>query len=181
MGRPELTAIADTGAQTCTSGRDILLKLGCSEKYLLKTHHRIKGITNSRLSILGILVVKVESGTRKTTQLMYICDNTDGIYLSLTALKELGMIARSFLVADKFPEITRGASQECLDQASSANSSHLPSDTCPKPLVIEVGAAGGVVVPAGQVGSKEMHKHRDSLRHRQESFRDDHAVCGCLT
>ena len=49
-----LTAVADTGAQTCPSGPGILQSLGLTELDLIPTSHRIKGVTQSALNIPGV-------------------------------------------------------------------------------------------------------------------------------
>ena len=87
---------ADTGCQTCTAGTDVIRHL-CPVEYLVPTRHRIVGITESSLRIIGmaLLHITTESGT-ETRQVVYISENIKGIYLSETALKELGVIDPDF-------------------------------------------------------------------------------------
>lgn len=92
----EVTAVTDTGAQTCTAGLEILKLMKCDEEWLVKTSHRICGVNNAGLSIRGALVTDITLNNIKTTEIMYICDNVSGIYLSQTALKKLGMIEEDF-------------------------------------------------------------------------------------
>ena len=99
----EIMSLADTGAQTCTSGKEILTALNCPKNYLIKTRHRIKGITDSRLHILGALMLRMNAGGRETKQIVYVCDNAKGFYISQTALKELGVILVNFPVTDAIP------------------------------------------------------------------------------
>ena len=98
-----VSIIADTGAQTCTSGPEILSSLQCPASFLLKTRHRINGITKDGLDLMGALLVCITSGDRATKQIMYVCRNTSGVFLSQTALKQLGVIAHDFPVADHVP------------------------------------------------------------------------------
>ena len=81
---------------TCTAGIDVLRHL-CPVEYLVPTRHRIVGITESSLHIIGmaLLHITTESGG-ETRQVVYISENIKGLYLSETALKELGVIDPDF-------------------------------------------------------------------------------------
>ena len=57
--REELvTAVADTGCQTCTAGVDVIKNL-CAEEYLIPTRHKIVGITDASLVIVGIAFLRL--------------------------------------------------------------------------------------------------------------------------
>ena len=88
--------IADTGCQTCTAGVDIIRQL-CPDAYLVPTRHRIVGITDSSLRIVGMALLHItsESG-RQTRQVVYVSENINGLYLSESALKDLGVIDVNF-------------------------------------------------------------------------------------
>ena len=100
------SVIADSGAQTCTSGPEILSTLNCPASYMLKTHHPINGITGDSLDVMGALLLKLEMEGRETRVVMYICRNASGIFLSQTALKQLGVLPLDFPAADSFPAST---------------------------------------------------------------------------
>ena len=51
---------ADTGAQTCSSGTEILELLNCPEDYLIPTSHRIRGIKKSSLDIKEVLLLLIQ-------------------------------------------------------------------------------------------------------------------------
>ena len=89
-------ACADTGAMTCSSGTEILSLLHCPERYLLKTSHRIRGVTGTNLDVLGSLLLRIETNGRVTKQVVYVSRNTRGIYLSEKALRDLGVVPQSF-------------------------------------------------------------------------------------
>ena len=89
-------AFADTGAQTCSSGPDIQKLLGYTDGYLVSTTHRIRGITDNRLHIKGVLFLRIKVGSRETRQAVYVSDNTTGFYLSQTALKDLDLLPFNF-------------------------------------------------------------------------------------
>ena len=93
-----IQAIADTGCQTCTIGKEILQVLHCPENYMVPTSHRIVGITASSLGIIGAILLRIELKGRTTMQMVYISERIKGkeLYLSETALKELDVIPESF-------------------------------------------------------------------------------------
>ena len=92
----KIEAIADTGAQTCTAGTGLLTSIKGSAHWLLKTKHRIRGVTNDGLQIRGALIAKISTNERSTTQIIYVCDNVSNFYLSQTSLKELQIIDHDF-------------------------------------------------------------------------------------
>ena len=89
-------SLADTGCQTCNGGLDFLKEINCPVSYLVPTSHRIHGITQDGLDIIGSVMLRISVGDRTTRQMVHISKNTHGLYLSETALKELGVISREF-------------------------------------------------------------------------------------
>ena len=67
-----IVACADTGAQTCSSGPEILALLNCPEQYLIPTSHKIRGITNSHLELMGALLLHIRIGCHETRQVMHV-------------------------------------------------------------------------------------------------------------
>ena len=88
--------LADSGCQTCTAGIDFLEHIECPASYLVPTHHRINGITKDGLGIIGSVMMRFQIGSRVSRQMVHISDNIRGLYLSETALKQLGVIHRDF-------------------------------------------------------------------------------------
>ena len=91
----QLTAVADSGAQTCASGPAILEQLGIEWSHLVPTSHHIQGVTQSNLNIWGVLMAKITAANVSTNQVIYICDNALGLYLSKPALQDLGCFSPS--------------------------------------------------------------------------------------
>ena len=89
-------SIADSGCQTCSAGTDVLELLGCPRTYLVPTSHQIVGITDSRLNIAGSVMLRIEIGGKITRQMVHVSTNTQGLYLSETALMDLGIISKDF-------------------------------------------------------------------------------------
>ena len=96
----EISTVADTGCQTCTAGPELLKEIKCPTKYLIPTRHRILGITDTSLGIMGAALLKIQVNGETTRQMVFISNNITGIYLSNTALKELK------LIDDDFPKIS---------------------------------------------------------------------------
>ena len=91
-----IVACADTRTQTCSSGPEILALLNCPEQYLIPTSHKIRGITNSHLELMGALLLHIRIGCHETRQVMYVSRNTSGVYLSESTLKDLHIIPKNF-------------------------------------------------------------------------------------
>ena len=70
------SSFADSGAQTCSSGPEILDLLNCPDEYIIPTSHRICGITNSALDIRGVLLLHIRVGKEETRQVVYIANNS---------------------------------------------------------------------------------------------------------
>ncbi len=96
MTSTTVIATADSGCQTCTAGPEILTKLKCPYTYLIKTKHRIVGITDAPLDIIGTIFLQISIGDRTTKQMVYISQNCCGFYLSQTAMKDLRIVNESF-------------------------------------------------------------------------------------
>ena len=91
-----VSTLADSGCQTSTAGVDLLEEIGCPITYLIPTTHRIMGITKLSLDLIGSVLLRIEYGGVITRQMVHISRNTNGLYLSKTALMDLGLIARNF-------------------------------------------------------------------------------------
>ena len=111
-------AIADTGCQTCTAGIDILESLSCPQRYLIHSNHKIVGITEDSLQIVGAILLRITIGKRTTRQMVHISKNIRGLFLSKTALIQLGIIN------DKFPAQTAVSHvMQCKSDGTSTNTS----------------------------------------------------------
>ena len=129
---------ADTGAMTCSAGPELLELLHCPERFLLKTSHRIRGVTGTSLDVLGSLLLRIEANGRITRQVVYISRNTRGIYLSERALKDLGAVTDFFPAPADSSSAT--ASSAASSASASANTPHSQEDYapcgCPKRSVV---------------------------------------------
>ena len=69
-------AVADTGCQTSTCGLDVLKVLNIPERYLIPTSHNIIGITDTRLMILGTMMLEITFKGKMTRQMVYVSANS---------------------------------------------------------------------------------------------------------
>ena len=118
-----MTAIADTGAQTCTTGIHILKVI--PDTWLIPTKHKLRGVDNNFLPIKGVLFVDIFTNTKQTTQLLYVCENVSGMYLSQSALRELDIIHETF------PNSTVAATIKTSTQSTVPTTVPLASCGCP--------------------------------------------------
>ena len=96
-----ITAIADTGAQTCLMGLPILHKLGLTKKHLHPTSKRIFAANNEEIKVLGAVFFRISGcsgrGRRfETPAAVYVTDSTDRFYLSRIDLVRLGIVGPEF-------------------------------------------------------------------------------------
>ena len=91
-----VNACADTGAQTCASGPDLLKALNIDEKYLIPTSHKIVGVTQSHMDIMGVLLVRIQAAGRESQQVVYISRNIKGFFLSEQTQIDLGILSPQY-------------------------------------------------------------------------------------
>ena len=120
------TGCADTGAMTCSGGTELLELLQCPQRFLLKTSHRIRGVTGTNLDVLGSLLLRIEANGHVTRQVVYISRNTRGIYLSERALRDLGA------VTDGFPTPVETSCSATNDTSEQKTSGDKAPCGCPK-------------------------------------------------
>ena len=92
----KVLCLADTGAQTCCSDLRVLHTLGITKDYLIPTRHSLLSATQSRISVIGAIFVQFFSGKHVSRQVLYICDNVSGLYLSEKAQIDLGIIPATY-------------------------------------------------------------------------------------
>ena len=96
-------ALADTGAQICTAGINLMSALGIDETYLLPTSMKIKGVTTTAMSVLATMILNISAGGKYTNQMVYIASEARKLILSEKALHDLGVIPQTFPVENIFP------------------------------------------------------------------------------
>ena len=91
-----IDALADTGAQVCTAGPDLLQSLGTTESVLITTNMTVKGLSQSSVTLLGAVFLEISSQGIRTKQIVYIAREARCLILSETALKGLGVLPPDF-------------------------------------------------------------------------------------
>ena len=106
---PEVSLTADTGAQVICCGRDKLKKIGLSEKNLLKTSTGLECANSQDANVLGTFFGIIRGTSDKGQQivvkaLVYVL-RKGGDLLSLTCLRQLGVIGEDFPKIGAFPGV----------------------------------------------------------------------------
>ena len=91
-----ITAIADTGAQVCIAGRSLLRSLDISPRHLQASPRTVSHVAGGGVKLLGSLECNVTAGTVTTSELVYIAEGVQRLYLSLGACKALRLVPQDF-------------------------------------------------------------------------------------
>ena len=124
-----IVAVADSGCQTSTAGKGILRMMGLSEEVLMSTRHRIVGVTDHSLDIIGVLLMEIKLRDKTSCQMVYISNSRNDMYLSKSCLKDLGIISQ------KFPETevsVSAASTTPAETSTHDNCKCIPRATAPE-------------------------------------------------
>lgn len=114
-----VSAMADTGCQSCLAGYKVVKQLGLSTKDLIPVDLRMHAADNHDIQLLGVTILRLSgkdhSGKeRSTRQVVYVTNHTDKLFLSREACTDLGIISHQFPLL--------GETEEC--QSSPLQSTH---------------------------------------------------------
>ena len=118
----KVLCLADTGAQKCCSDLCVLHTLGITKDYLISTRYSLLSTIQSRISVIGVVVVQFSSGRHVSRQVLYICDNISGQYLSEKAQIDLGIIPAMY----PQPLLSPPTSVDALSSTATSDSSSSP-------------------------------------------------------
>ena len=104
LSASNVDGLADTGAQVCTGGPDLLEKLGMAESFLITTNMAVKGMSQSTVTLMGALFLEISSQGIYTKQVVYIAREARSLILSETALRGLGVLPSNFPTVGMFSE-----------------------------------------------------------------------------
>lgn len=96
-----VSAMADTGCQSCLIGVKVIIKMGIKLSELANVSMMMHTANNNSINILGAAPLRF-SGTNstgqrvETRQMVYVTDETEKVFLSKDACKALGMISSCF-------------------------------------------------------------------------------------
>ena len=124
-----VSAMADTGCQSCLAGLRILKKMGLSTGDLLPVTLKMSAEDNRDIPILGATILRLSAMSNKgepisTKQIVYITKHTNKLFLSREACADLGIIPR------QFPSINK---TEEPGQSSSINVANTSQEKCSCP------------------------------------------------
>ncbi|MEL6802297.1 MAG: reverse transcriptase domain-containing protein, partial [Bacteroidota bacterium] len=133
-----VTAVPDTGCQSCLAGSSFIERLGIPKSHLLQVNMRMSAANRSRIEILGAVIIrfatKLKSGLiNETRQIVYITEDTDKIYLSQEACIELGVISRNFPTIDMTEPASIDTDVAACDAKSNADNCDCPKRGLPPP------------------------------------------------
>ena len=132
--------LADTGAQVCTAGPELLTSLRIDVSFLIPTQLEVKGITHLPVTMLGALFLEVSSNGMCTKQIVYIAREARSLILSESALKDLGVIPPDFPMAGAFrgPHAAPAATICNTDECTMVASKSTTKNACGCPARTEV-------------------------------------------
>ena len=128
----KITAVPDTGCQSCLAGLNFFNQLGLSRSQLIPVNLRMTAANRSLINIVGAAIVNFSSKDQTgrvvgTKQIVYATDATNRIYLSREACIALKIIS------EKFPLVGEIAAPVCTDKAVSLASIGTTANCgCPK-------------------------------------------------
>ena len=142
--RSFVSAMADTGCQSCLAGLQVVKKLGISTKDLIPVDLKMHAADNHNIQILGAIILrfsgKNSNGEEKSTrQMVYVTDCTDKLFLSREGCTDLGIIPDNFPTmgkGDPINTVTISHQERCethtSDPVSVATTTHQEECRCPR-------------------------------------------------
>ena len=102
-----VSAMADTGCQSCLAGLKIMKKLGLSTRDLIPVNIKMHAADNHNIRILGATILRLSGKNNKgeewsTRQMIYVTNDTDKLFLSREAcIDDQGIIPNTFPTMDE--------------------------------------------------------------------------------
>ncbi len=119
----QLTAIADTGCQSCLASMNVIRRLGLSENALIPVTTSMHTVNNSSIHILGATILRFSGKCKQgqqleTRQIVYVTEESNKLFLSRETCEALGMISGSFpTVGESVPAHTDTHANMSFDAA----------------------------------------------------------------
>ena len=133
-----VSAMADTGCQSCLAGLKVVKKLGLSVKELIPVEIKMHAADNHNIRILGATILRLSGRDTKgeeqsTRQMVYVTDNTDKLFLSREACVDLGIISDTFPTMGEVEE-TKANPIGTTDATTPRQGCQCPRRTKPPPI-----------------------------------------------
>ena len=133
--RSFVSAMADTGCQSCLAGLKIMKKLGLSTRDLIPVNIKMHAADNYDICILGATILRLSGKNkgeeRSTRQMIY---NTDKLFLSREACIDVGIIPNTFPTMDQAEGTLPANSIGATDTSQPQQECQCPKRTKP-PLI----------------------------------------------
>ena len=129
-----VSAVADTGAQTCLMGLSVLRRLGLGKQHVTRVTKRILAANSEEIHVLGAIFLKLtglssSQETVATSAMVYVTDSTDRFYLSRTVLTNLAVLSTDF------PKVGGAVAAACsASHVASRTNDATPATPCTTPL-----------------------------------------------
>ena len=137
--RSFVSAMADTGCQSCLAGLKIVKKLGLSTRDLIPVNIKMHAADNHDIRILSATILRLSGKNNKgeeqsTRQMIYVTNNTDKLFLSREACIDLGIIPNTFPTMDKAEGTNPANTIGATDTSSPQQECQCPKRTKPPPI-----------------------------------------------
>ena len=112
-----ISAMADTGCQSCLAGINVIHRLGINQNELILVNMKMHAANNKGITILGATILRIsgkdDQGRHvETRQMTYVTDNSHKLFISREACIALGMISDSFPTIGEINEMQQTISTE---------------------------------------------------------------------
>ena len=133
-----ISAMADTGCQSCLAGVKAIKKLGLSTEDLVPVTLQMRAADNHDINILGAVILRLSGKSNKgeersTRQIVYITNSTDRFFLSREACVDLGIVTTDFPTISEETEISINAASTTPPQQEIQQECSCPRRTKPPP------------------------------------------------
>lgn len=114
-----LSAMADTGCQSCLIGIGAINRLGLARENLIPVSMKMHAANNKDIRILGAAILRFSGRDKdqnrlETRQVVYVTDSSDKMFLSREACVALGMLSKTFpTIGETHHAHTIGISTTC--------------------------------------------------------------------
>ena len=128
-----LSAMADTGCQSCLTSLNAIHRLGLHEDDLIPVTMRMHAVNNNGIKIIGAAIVRFSGKSKsnqmlETRQIVYVTRDSDKLFLSREACAALGIISKSFPTVG---ETTPAPTEPGLASATADSSPQEPPPNLP--------------------------------------------------
>ena len=130
-----LSAVADTGCQSCLIGANLTRRLGIPDNSLIPVNLRMRAVNDNNITILGAIILRL-SGTstsgqlHETREMVYVTNDSDKLFLSREACTKLGLISTTFPTVGE--TIRKDLSVSTAVDNDSADTALTKSCNCPR-------------------------------------------------